>query len=83
MSNWVTSKKTQDAFLNPQYLAIQLVVRFAGLAFEWWRWLPSETNEDLLHAGDVDQQILKALVAQFYGTKKDKDNEHSGYMFLT
>ena len=35
LSNWVTYKKTQDASLTPQYLAIHLVMGFARLAFEW------------------------------------------------
>ena len=59
-----------DASYTPQYLAIHLVAGFAGFAYKWWRWLPSKTKQDFLNAGDADQQILKALGAQFVGPKK-------------
>jgi len=44
LTNWVNYKKMQDASYTPNYLALQLVAGFAGLAYEWWRWLPTETK---------------------------------------
>jgi len=54
LTNWVTYKKTQDASYTPQYLALQLVAGFSGLAFEWWRWLLTETKQDILRAEDAE-----------------------------
>jgi len=83
LTNWVTYKKTQDASYTTQYLALQLIAGFSGLAFEWWRWLLTETKQDILRAEDADVQLLKALSTQFYGSEDHQDPEHLASLFMS
>ena len=76
-------QRTQDNTLTSQQLAGQIIAGLSGLANEWWRWLPQEARNEMLSAEDVDQQVLKALGKEFYGSNESEDYEHLASLFMS
>jgi len=59
------------------------VAGFFGLAYEWWRWLPTETKHEILNAEDADMQVLQALSTQFYCSADHQDLEHLASIYMS
>ena len=68
LSQWTLYKRTQNDALIGQQLAGQIIAGLSGLSNEWWRSLPQEARNEMLSAEDADQQILRALGKEFYGS---------------
>ena len=82
LGQWTLYKRTQNDTLTGQQLADQIIAGLSGLANEWWRWLPQEARNEMLFAEDADQQILKALGKEFYGSEEREDSEHHASLFM-
>ena len=83
LQNWTIAQRTIDATLTGLYLANHIVAGFFSLAAEWWRHLPQKEKNNMLAARDADQQILKALIKQFYGEDNGDMTDHYASMFMT
>ena len=54
LGQWVVYKRQHDSSLTGQSLGTQLVAGLSGLAYEWWRWLPQEAQNEMLSANDAN-----------------------------
>ena len=83
LGQWTLYKRTQNDSLSGQQLAGQIIAGLSGLANDWWRWLQQEARNEMLSAEDADQQILKALGKEFYGSEEREDSEHLASLFMS
>ena len=80
---WTLYKRSQNDTITGQQLAGQIIAGLSGLANEWWRWLPQEARNEMLSAEDADQQILRALGKEFYGSDEREDSKHLASLFMS
>ena len=80
---WTLYKRTQNDTLTGQQLAGQIVAGLSRLVNEWWRWLPREARNEMLSTEDIDQQILRDLGKEFYGSDEREDSEHLASLFMS
>ena len=80
LGQWFLYKIQHDSILTRQILGTQLVAGLSGLAYEWWRWLPQEAQNEMISA---DEQILHGLSKEFYGPDDKEYYDHLDSLFMS
>jgi hypothetical protein len=81
LGNWATTKRALDDTMTVKYVATLITSIFIGIAWDWWKWFPTKTKEEIVYSLFVDYNLIEALRSKLFGSKVGVESEHLDSLF--